>query len=79
MKRKICCRVFKKRNFSINKWDVYPNDPNVVGVKRNKSDSYKSLIINGHMDVAEVSADEAWETGHLLIYKMAISWTWREI
>ena len=52
----------RKRNFSINKWDVYPNDPNVVGVKRNKSDSYKSLIINGHMDVAEVSADEAWET-----------------
>ena len=32
------------------------------GLKRNKSDSYKSLIINGHMDVAEVSADEAWET-----------------
>ena len=26
-----------------------------------KSDSYKSLIINGHMDVAEVSADEAWK------------------
>ena len=24
----------RKRNFSINKWDVYPNDPNVVGVKK---------------------------------------------
>ena len=32
------------------------------GKKGIKSDSYKSLIINGHMDVAEVSADEAWET-----------------
>ena len=26
----------RKRNFSIDKWDVYRNDPNVVGVKRNK-------------------------------------------
>ena len=27
-----------------------------------ESDTHKSLIINGHMDVAEISADEAWET-----------------
>lgn len=52
----------KKRNFSIDKWDVYPNDPNVVGVKKGTaSESHKSLIINGHIDVAEVSKDEPWE------------------
>lgn len=51
------------KGFVIDKWDVYPGDPNVVGVlKGSASDTYKSLIINGHMDVAEVSPDEAWET-----------------
>ena len=32
------------------------------GQKGIESETHKSLIINGHMDVAEVSADEAWET-----------------
>ncbi|MDM5186955.1 acetylornithine deacetylase [Bacillus sp. DX4.1] len=51
-------------DFTIDKWDVYPNDPNVVGVKKGTAgDSHKSLIINGHMDVAEVSQGESWETG----------------
>ena len=31
------------------------------GQKGIESETHKSLIINGHMDVAEVSADEAWE------------------
>ncbi|CAM4336613.1 acetylornithine deacetylase [Bacillus manliponensis] len=53
-----------KHRFAIDKWDVYPNDPNVVGTKNGTaSDMYKSLIINGHMDVAEVSEDENWESG----------------
>ncbi|MFE5317933.1 acetylornithine deacetylase [Paenibacillus sp. NPDC056579] len=48
--------------FVIDQWDVYPGDPNVVGVKKGTSSGdYKNLIINGHIDVAEVSADEAWE------------------
>lgn len=48
--------------FTIDMWDVYPNDPNVVGVlKGTESEYYKSLIINGHIDVAEVSEDEEWE------------------
>ncbi len=35
MKRKNLLQIFlRKRNFSIDKWDVYPNDPNVVGVKK---------------------------------------------
>lgn len=52
----------KEKGFSIDMWDVYPNDPNVVGVLEGKeANSFKSLIINGHIDVAEVSEDEEWE------------------
>ncbi|WP_318503538.1 acetylornithine deacetylase [Bacillus sp. T3] len=48
--------------FSIDMWEVYPNDPNVVGtLKGADPDKCQSLIINGHIDVAEVSADEGWE------------------
>lgn len=52
----------KNVGFAIDMWDVYPNDPNVVGVlKGTESEHYKSLIVNGHIDVAEVSEDEEWE------------------
>ncbi len=52
----------KQLDFSIDMWDVYPNDPNVVGMKKGKhSESYNSLIINGHVDVAEVRPDEQWD------------------
>lgn len=51
----------KEKDFMIDKWDVYPGDPNVVGVlKGTRPDQYNSLIINGHMDVAEVNEDEEW-------------------
>ena len=50
--------------FETDRWDVYPGDPNVVGVLRGSaSDTHRSLILNGHMDVAEVHADEPWITG----------------
>ncbi|MBE1442189.1 acetylornithine deacetylase [Paenibacillus sp. OAS669] len=49
--------------FTVDQWEVYPGDPNVVGIKQGQaSDQFKSLILNGHVDVAEVSADEPWET-----------------
>lgn len=52
----------KEMRFSIDKWDVYPGDPNVVGLlKGTDSADYHSLIINGHVDVAEVKEDEEWE------------------
>ncbi|WP_046176028.1 acetylornithine deacetylase [Domibacillus indicus] len=52
-----------ERGFAVEKWDVYQGDPNVVGtLKGTEADSYKSLIINGHIDVAEVNADEKWDT-----------------
>lgn len=51
----------KEKGFVIDKWDVYPGDPNVVGVlKGTYSSQFKSLIINGHVDVAEVNEDEEW-------------------
>ena len=47
---------------NVDQWDVYPGDPNVVGVlKGTEPDRFKSLIINGHIDVAEVSENEPWE------------------
>ncbi|PAD67869.1 acetylornithine deacetylase [Bacillus sp. 7586-K] len=52
----------REKGFSIDMWDVYPNDPNVVGVLKGVNEKqYKSLIINGHIDVAEVGEDENWE------------------
>ncbi|MCL6570992.1 MAG: acetylornithine deacetylase [Bacillus sp. (in: Bacteria)] len=49
--------------FKTDKWDVYPGDPNVVGIlKGEASEQYNSLIINGHVDVAEVGDDSDW--GH---------------
>ncbi|ADF37746.1 acetylornithine deacetylase [Priestia megaterium] len=53
----------KNCGFSIDMWDLYCNDPIVVGtLKGKKSAGYQSLIINGHMDVAEVQENEKWET-----------------
>ena len=44
--------------FTTDKWDVYPGDPNVVGIlPGSSSNKFKSLIVNGHVDVAEVGAD----------------------
>ncbi|AGK53410.1 acetylornithine deacetylase [Bacillus sp. 1NLA3E] len=52
----------KELGFEIDMWDLYPNDPNVVGLLTGTDSAhYKSLIINGHIDVAEVSEDEKWE------------------
>lgn len=52
----------EERGFSVDRWDVYPGDPNVVGVlKGTEPDAYRSLIVNGHIDVAEVGADEPWD------------------
>ncbi len=46
----------------IDIWDVHPGDPNVVGtIKGHASAEHKSLIINGHIDVAAVEPGEAWE------------------
>lgn len=48
--------------FTTNKWDVYPGDPNVVGILNGKdSEHFNSLIVNGHVDVAEVGEEKDWD------------------
>ncbi|ARU61979.1 acetylornithine deacetylase [Tumebacillus avium] len=45
--------------YATDMWDVYPGDPNVVGVKKGDS-AYRSILLNGHIDVAEVGDDSGW-------------------
>lgn len=47
--------------FQLDRWEVYPGDDNVVGrLPGTASNAANSLIINGHMDVAEVGDDSGW-------------------
>jgi len=49
--------------FETEMWEVYPKDANVVGIlKGEDSEHYNSLIINGHVDVAEVGDESEWST-----------------
>ncbi|MGG1677055.1 acetylornithine deacetylase [Neobacillus sp. NRS-1170] len=49
--------------FTTEKWDVYPRDPNVVGILHGESSGqFNSLIVNGHVDVAEVGDDKEWNS-----------------
>ncbi|MEO2075594.1 MAG: acetylornithine deacetylase [Bacillus sp. (in: firmicutes)] len=51
------------QGFQTDKWDVYPGDPNVVGILQGESsEQFNSLIINGHVDVAEVGDDREWDS-----------------
>lgn len=59
----------KELGFKTEKWDVYPGDPNVVGILKGKvSEQYNSLIINGHVDVAEVGDDKEWNKSPFTTY-----------
>ncbi|WP_181348126.1 acetylornithine deacetylase [Thalassobacillus sp. CUG 92003] len=52
----------KGMGFSIDSWDLYPGDPVVVGTKRGEDEEQaKSLIINGHLDVAAIEENERWD------------------
>ncbi|RKD73351.1 acetylornithine deacetylase [Sinobaca qinghaiensis] len=52
----------EKAGYEIDSWDVYPGDPNVVATKKGTdSAGYHSLILNGHVDTAEVEGSE-WKT-----------------
>ncbi|WP_270313719.1 M20/M25/M40 family metallo-hydrolase [Vagococcus fluvialis] len=56
-------KFLAQHNFTIDTWELYSNDPIVVGTKKgNHSQTHQSLIINGHIDVAEIQADEKWLT-----------------
>lgn len=47
--------------FEIDRFDVYPGDPNLVGTLRGTDpEGAASLLLNGHIDVAEVGPLDAW-------------------
>ncbi|KAA0948879.1 acetylornithine deacetylase [Sporosarcina sp. ANT_H38] len=51
----------EKEKFETTSWDVFPEDPNVVGIKKGTDGfRYNSLIINGHIDIAEVGDESEW-------------------
>lgn len=45
--------------FTVDRFDVYPGDPDVVGVLQGAGGG-RSLLLNGHVDVAEVGDAGAW-------------------
>ena len=59
--QKYIADYLEKLDFDTERWDVFPNDPNLVGIKKGTdSDTYNSLIVNGHIDVAEVGDESSW-------------------
>ncbi len=47
---------------SVDVFEIFSGEPNIVGVLESKTPG-KSIILNGHMDVAEVRKDEKWKYG----------------
>ena len=48
--------------FETELWEVYPGDPNVTALRPGtQRESYRSLLLNGHIDVAEVGDDGEWQ------------------
>ncbi|RJS90251.1 acetylornithine deacetylase [Candidatus Bathyarchaeota archaeon] len=52
-------RMLEGMGFTVEMFDVFPGEPDVVGVLKG-SGGGRSIILNGHMDVAEVRPDEPW-------------------
>lgn len=47
--------------FAVDQFDVYPDDPDVIGrLTGSAPDHAASLLINGHIDVAETGLPELW-------------------
>jgi len=53
--------VLRDVGFNTELFDVFPGEPDVVGVIKGTGGG-RSIILNGHIDVAEVRPDEKWET-----------------
>jgi formylaminopyrimidine deformylase len=49
----------RELDLSVDQWDVLPGRPNVVGLWAG-SDHGRSVILNGHVDVAEIRRPELW-------------------
>ena len=51
-------KVLRKEGFTIDRWDVFENRPNIVANKSGNEDN--SLILCGHIDVVPVGDQTAW-------------------
>ncbi len=51
----------RRLGMEVDQWEIYPSDDNVVGRWRGTGGG-RSLILNGHIDVASVAEDEGWHT-----------------
>lgn len=57
----LIARELQRLGFTVDRWPVFPGDDNVVGrLPGTSPGKAKSLIINGHIDVAEVGDDAGW-------------------
>jgi len=57
----LIARELEQVGFTVDRWPVFPGDDNVVGrLPGSASGKANSLIINGHIDVAEVGDDAGW-------------------
>ncbi|MCM3569547.1 acetylornithine deacetylase [Neobacillus mesonae] len=55
--------TIEEMGFKTDQWEVYPGDSNVIGILHGEaSDEYNSLIVNGHVDVAEVGDEKEWDS-----------------
>jgi formylaminopyrimidine deformylase len=51
----------QRMGFEVDRWTVFPGDDNIVGrLSGTARAEAQSLIINGHIDVAEVGNDAGW-------------------
>ena len=57
--QKWMAKKFEKMGFTTDMFDVSPGEPDVVGVLKGAGEG-RSLILNGHIDVAEVRPGESW-------------------
>jgi acetylornithine deacetylase len=53
-------RQLEEMGFTVDTFDVFPGEPDVVGVLKGTGGG-RSIILNGHIDVAEVRPDEPWK------------------
>lgn len=49
----------QKLELKTDKWEVYDNQPNLVGILKGQSDE-NSLILNGHIDVVPLGDESSW-------------------
>jgi len=51
-------KILTEEGFTIDRWDVFENRPNIVGNKPGNED--RSLILCGHIDVVPAGDQAAW-------------------